>query len=217
MHPRSAIGAPCRPETFVQEICLGKARVRKICAVSLVTLACSTFAGAQLPSEGNAFFAYSYLHGQTFANSHTVSATGGDATMNGWEASVEGKFLPWLGAVGDLSWHYGGRDTTCTDHSCAKFRLNASRDTLLFGPRASRTYRRYRAFAEVLLGAAYQSDKGGGISNSDTTFAIAFGGGLDYHLVGIVSLRGQVDLIHTSFFGGAENDVRASTGVVFHF
>jgi len=217
VHPRSAIGATPRPENFVRKICVRKACPQKFCAIIIITVGFSTIANAQLPTEGNAFFGYSYLHGQTFPNSRTVFATGGNTAMNGWEASVEGKFLPWLGVVGSLSWHYGGRDTTCTNIRCPEFRLNASRDTLLFGPRASMTIGRYRPFAEFLLGAAYQSDKGGGISNSDTTFANAFGGGLDYHLVRSVSLRGKFDVVHTRLFGGGQNDLRISTGIVFHF
>lgn len=193
--------------------------VCKICAISLITFGFSIFASAQLPNGGNGFFGYSYVHGETFANSRTVTASGGAANMNGWEASIEGKYLPWLGVVGDLDWHYGGHNTTvCVPNGpCTTFRLNGARDTLLFGPRASMTYKRYRPFAEVLLGIGYQSDKGGGISNSDLTFAVGFGGGVDYHLVRSVSLRAQAHAIHTSFFGRSQLDPRISTGIVFNF
>ena len=191
----------------------------QLCAISFITLAFSTFANAQLPSGGDAFFGYSYLHGEVFPNSRTIVAKGGSASMNGWETSVEGKYLTWLGAVADLDWHYGGRETSsCTFfNNCKVFRLNSSRDTLLVGPRASMVIGRYRPFAEFLFGVGYQSDKGGGISNSDLTFASAYGAGLDYHLVRSVSLRGQVHLVHTSFFGGGQNDLRVSSGIVFRF
>lgn len=192
-----------------------KVFVVKICVIAVAL--CGA-ARAQLPSGGDAFFGYSYLHGSTFANGSTVAA-GGSANMSGWETSVEGKYLPWLGVVADLGWHYGGRDTRAcvlfTD--CTTFRLNASRDTLLFGPRASTTMGRYRPFAEVLLGVGYQSDKGGGISNSDLSFAAGFGGGVDYHLVRSVSLRAQVHAIHTSFFGHSQFDPQISGGIVFSF
>jgi hypothetical protein len=179
----------------------------------------STMASAQLPSGGNAFFAYSYVHGQAFSNSRTVQASGGTAGLSGWETSAEGKYLPWLGAVADLDWHYGGHDTTsCVPGGgCNKFRLNASRDTLLFGPRASKAYGKYRPFAEFLLGVAYQSDKGGGISNSDLTLATGFGGGIDYTLLPAVALRAQLHDIRTSFFGKSQYDPRFSFGIVFRF
>jgi hypothetical protein len=204
-------------EKFVQPICVRKTCVRKLCAISFITVIFSAIATAQLPSGGNAFFGYSYVGGETFANSTTIAATSGGASMSGWEASAEGKYFPWLGAVADLDWHYGGRATTCVLGTCPIFRLNASRDTLLFGPRASLAHGRYRPFAELLLGIAYQSDKGGGISNSDISFATAFGGGVDYHLVRSLALRGQFDVVHTSFFGHGQNDPRISTGIVFRF
>lgn len=193
--------------------------MRKICAVSFITFVFSTIASAQLPSGGDAFFGYSYVHGEAFSNSRTVQASGGTANMNGWETSAEGKYLPWLGAVADLDWHYGGHNTTnCVlGGSCQKFRLNASRDTLLFGPRASMAHGKYRLFADVLLGLGYQSDKGGGISNSDLTMATGFGGGIDYTLLPAVALRAQLHDIHTTFFGKSQYDPRFSFGIVFRF
>jgi hypothetical protein len=192
--------------------------VRKICAISFSLFVLSTLANAQLPKGGNVFFGYSYVHGETFANSRRVQATGGGINMSGWEGSAEGKYLPWLGVVADVDWHYGGRSTTsCSGATCKIFRLDASRDTFLFGPRASMSLGRYRPFGEFLLGGAYQSDAGGGISNSDLTFSAALGGGVDYTLVKGVDLRAQAHTIHTSFFGRGQNDARISTGLVFHF
>ncbi len=95
--------------------------------------------------------------------------------------------------------------------------MNGSRHTVLFGPRASVSVGRYTPFAEFLLGLAHQSDSGGGISNSDNTFATAIGGGLDYKLIKGVAWRLQADSVHTSFFGHGENDLRFSTGIVFRF
>lgn len=190
----------------------------KICAISFITLVFSTIATAQLPTGGDAFFGYSYVHGEAFSNSRTIQASGGTDGMSGWETSVEGKYLPWLGVVADLDWHYGGHNTfSCVAGACTRFRLNAARDTLLFGPRASMAFGRYRPFGEFLLGVAYQSDKGGGISNSDLTFASAFGGGVDYTLLPAVALRAQAHSVHTKFFGGSQYDFRMSAGIVFHF
>lgn len=192
--------------------------MRKICAIAFTAFVFSTIASAQLPSGGDAFFGYSYVHGEAFSNSRTVQASGGTANMSGWETSAEGKYLPWLGAVADLDWHYGGHNTTsCVLGGCHKFRLNASRDTLLFGARASRDYGKYRPFAEFLLGVAYQSDKGGEISNSDLTFATGFGGGVDYTLLPAVALRAQLHDIHTNFFGKSQYDPRFAFGIVFRF
>jgi hypothetical protein len=187
--------------------------------MSSTILALSAIAGGQVPSGGNVFFGYSYLGGETFSTSSTVAAAGGAAGMNGWEASAEGKYLPWLGAVVDFDWHYGGRETIeCTPSApCKTFRVNASRHVVLLGPRLSLSVARSVLFAEFLLGVAHQSDSGGAISNSDLRFATAMGGGLDWKLTEIVAWRAKLDFVHTSFFRGTQNDLRFSTGPVFRF
>lgn len=198
--------------------------MRKAGAISFLLFCLTTIAGAQIPTGGNIFFGYSYSQGEAFTGSTvpTVLAPSGSAGMNGWEGSLEGKFLPWIGLVADLDWHYGGRTFTQTCSvvpPCASktFRLNASRHTVLFGPRASVSIGKYTPFAEFLLGVAHQTDSGGGISNSDTTFSRAIGGGLDYKLIKGIAWRVQGDSIHTSFFGQSQDDLRLSTGIVFRF
>lgn len=188
--------------------------MRKTCAIVATILLFTIIARAQIPTGGNVFLGYSYSQGEAFTGD-----TIGGAGMHGWDASAEGKFLPWIGAVVDFDWHYGGHDFACASPSCKPkgFRLNASRHTVLFGPRASVSVGRYTPFAEFLFGFAHQSDSGGGISNADSTFATAIGGGLDYKLIKGVAWRVQGDSIHTSFFGHSENDLRISTGIVFRF
>jgi hypothetical protein len=189
--------------------------LRKIAAVTFSFLVLSAAGWAQFPTGGNVFFGYSFSQGQAFTGLNS-----GSANMNGWEGSAEAKFLPWIGVAADFDWHYGGHDLIgCTGFSCTpkKFRLNASRHTILFGPRASISFGRYTPFAEFLLGIAHQTDTGGGISNSDTSFSTAIGGGLDYKLIKGVAWRLQGDEIHTRFFGGAQDYFRFSTGIVFRF
>lgn len=189
--------------------------IRKTLALIFLIAVLSVAAAAQLPTSGNVFFGYSYSRGQTFGQFgvHDINA-------NGWDATLEGKFLPWLGAVADFDWHYGGSDLFgCLAPACVpkKFRLNGSRHNVLFGPRASVAIGRYTPFAEFLLGIAHQTDTGGGISNSDTAFSTAIGGGLDYKLIKGVAWRVQADSIHASLFGVSKNNLRLSTGIVFHF
>ncbi len=107
--------------------------------------------------------------------------------LNGWNASLEGNLLPC---------HVG-------EHN------------YLFGPRVSARVGRYRPFAELMIGAAHINVGNG--AATDTSFANAFGGGLDYQIFGPVSVRGQLDWIHTRFFSNGQNDVRFSTGVAVHF
>src|SRR5262249_53585609 len=115
-----------------------------------------------------------------------------------------------------------GADTLeCIGPSCPPgtglVHFNASRHNFLLGPRVSKSFGRYVPFAELLLGVAHQTNSGGAISDSDTSFAVAAGGGVDYKLIKTVSLRGQFDAIHDSLFGHAHTNLRISTGIVFNF
>jgi hypothetical protein len=147
---------------------------------------------AQLPTRGNVYFGYSYNRAEIVSN---------DAVnLNGWNAQLEGDFLPWIGIVADLGGTYG-------DH--------VGEHNYLFGPRASVRVGKYRPFAELLIGAAHINVADG--QATDTSFANAVGGGLDYQIFGPVSWRGQLDWIHTRFFSDGQNDVRFTTGIAVHF
>src|SRR5581483_6195905 len=198
--------------------------LRKSCLAAAWVVLFATFAKSQIPTGGNVFFGYSFAQGDVFTGSTVPNllARSGTANMNGWEGSLEGKYLPWIGVVADFDWHYGGRRFT---QSCAvvppcparTFQLNTSRHAVLFGPRVSISAGRLTPFAHFLLGFVHQSDTGGGISNSDLAFARAVGGGLDYKLIKGIAWRLQGDSVHTSLFGGSQDNLRLSTGVVFGF
>jgi opacity protein-like surface antigen len=84
----------------------------------------------------------------------------------------------------------------------------------LFGPRVSVPIGKIRLFAEGLFGAGRASTSSFG---SDTSFATAIGGGLDYKIIKPVAWRLQGDYVQTRFFGATQNDVRISTGIVLRF
>ena len=65
--------------------------MRKIALLTLSLLRFATLASAQIPTAGNVFFGYSYYN----TNLSPIDR----ANTNGWQASVEGKFLPW-GSLG---------------------------------------------------------------------------------------------------------------------
>ena len=79
----------------------------------------------------------------------------------------------------------------------------------------SRVCEQFESVAEFLIGASHINVDSG--SATDTSFANALGGGLDYQVAGPISIRGQLDWIHTRFFSDHQNDVRFATGVTFHF
>lgn len=148
-------------------------------------------ASAQIPTKGNVFFGYAYNRAEIVSN---------DATnLNGWDASLEGKFAPWVGLVADIDGTYGN---------------HVAEHNFLFGPRVSVSVASVRPFAELLIGAGHIGIDHG---PSDTSFINAAGGGLDYRVAGPAAVRGQLDWIHTRFFSHDQNDVRFSTGLVLHF
>jgi hypothetical protein len=167
--------------------------------LSLTTLAGT--ASAQIPTKGNVFFGYSY--------DRTSIVSNDTSNLNGWDASLEGKFLPWIGLVADVDGHYGS-------HNFAGTTADVTAHNVLFGPRVSVSYSRFRPFAEFLVGVGHVS-RSNGISDSDTSFINAVGGGLDYRVFGPVTLRGQLDWINTRFYGDGQNGARFSTGVALHF
>jgi len=164
----------------------------KICRLALILLATTPVLQAQavLP-KANVFLGYSYNH-LDFGQSVTRNT-------NGYEFSGEGQVLPFLGLVADYSGHYG--------------RDSLHEQNFLFGPRLSVNVGRVTPFGQALFGVGHISV----IGASDTSFAIAVGGGLDYHLTGPVAWRNQVDYLRTSFFSGKQNNVRLSTGLAFRF
>jgi hypothetical protein len=175
--------------------------MRKLSTLILLTLMLAGAAWAQIPTGGNVFFGYSYDRTDVASNDTT--------SFNGWDASLEGKFLPWIGLVADVDGHYGSGNFSGTN-------ANLTAHNALFGPRVSVSVRRFRPFAELLVGVGHIT-RSNGISDSSTSFANAVGGGLDYRIFGPLTVRGQLDWITTRFYGDTQGGVRFSTGVALHF
>lgn len=196
--------------------------MRKILVTVFMALSFAGWAAGQVPTSGNVFFGYSYFN----------SNLGVDrASLNGWEGSLEGRVFPHIGIVADFSGHYGSQDFPicpvvpvggggggCSGISASTHELN-----VMFGPRISFSRGRWTPFAQGLFGIAHLTSNGFG---SDTSFAAALGGGLDYRIVKPVAWRFQLDYMRTKFtltdvYGfssnPAQNNVRFSTGIVLRF
>ena len=179
--------------------------MRKLAVVALMFVA-AEIAAAQVPTSGNIFFGYSYY------NTHL---NGNRKSLNGWEGSIEGKFLPFIGIVADFSGHYGSEDfSACNGFDCPIFNTDVTQHNYLFGPRVSMSVGKFRPFAELLIGAAHANAHN---FRSDTSFATAVGGGLDYKLLKILAWRFQGDYIHSDLFDNHQNNLRLSTGIALHF
>jgi hypothetical protein len=182
--------------------------MRRIGLSVFVLLLFAGLASAQIPTSGNVFFGYSYYN--------TDLSSIDRANTNGWEASVEGKVIPFLGFVADFDSHYGSQNfAVCGGGaSCSSFNANVTEHNFLFGPRVSFSVGRFRPFAEALFGGAHVD---AGAFGTDTAFATALGGGLDYKIIRPIAWRFQGDYVQTRFFDTTQNNVRISTGVVVRF
>lgn len=207
--------------------------MRTYAAICAAVLIIAGAASAQVPTSGNIFIGYSYSGGDVFGINCPPSCPPGigqfvfgshSAGFNGWEGSLEGKFLPWIGVVIDLSRHYGSHDfaVVCIfppggpQCPASPQKVNSTRSTYLIGPRVSVPIGRFTPFAHFLFGAGHVKDSGAA-SNSDTSFATALGGGIDYRLIHGIAWRLQGDEVHTRFFGGGQDHFRFSTGIDFRF
>lgn len=192
----------------------------------------AAFAHAQVPLSGNIFLGYSHPGGDIFTTNCSPScpsaigftpAASASASFNGWEASAEGKFLPWIGVVLDVGRYYGSHEFTfvcniASNPGCptSPVKVNGTLSTYLIGPRLSIPIAKFTPFAHVLFGAGRITDSGA-VSNSSTSFATAIGGGLDYKLIKGVAWRFQGDELRTDLFSHTQNHLRLSTGIDIRF
>jgi opacity protein-like surface antigen len=189
--------------------------VNRAIAIAFILFVLADAGYAQIPG-GNVYFGYSYMSADLVSNNRT--------SLNGWNGSIEGKVLPFIGLVADFSGEYGNSpvipNPACTGiigGPCLPLSASTHIQTFLFGPRVSFSVAKIRPFAEALIGAGHISESASLVSNSDTSFSYALGGGLDYHLIPLISWRLEGDAVQTRFFSNTQNNVRISTGIVIHF
>jgi opacity protein-like surface antigen len=174
--------------------------MRKVLYAVAVVLLWLPSAAAQEVPKAEVFGGYSYA---------------GEGT-HGWDASVAGNVNKWLGLVADVSGQY----TSLSEPGVSE-RIRTH--SLLFGPQVSvRGGGRATPFVRALLGASHVStdatESGQRFSFSDTSFAVALGGGLDVKVNDRLAVRAvQLEYIRTSFFGETQNKGRLSFGLVFRF
>jgi hypothetical protein len=156
----------------------------------ILFLVCSVLsigAGAEEYRFGEVFVGYSLLHGDL------------QKRAGGWELSGGPYLNRWLSLHADFAAH----------HQSAPGSLRHEHD-LLFGPQVSHRVESFTLFAHSLAGISHVT----GFA-SDTGFAYAAGGGVDWDF-GFVAFRmAQVDYHHAQLFGEGHNQLRFSAGVVF--
>jgi len=132
---------------------------------------------------------------------------------NGGSVSIAYNAKSWLSGVADFGVYHSN--------------VHSEQNTLssyLFGPKISyHHYSQVTPFGQVLFGLARASVNIAGTPNGDNTFAMSVGGGVDIRLNRRLALRPlEADYLLTRFKDGTtsaqnQNNLRVSTGVVFHF
>ncbi len=193
-------------------------------------------ATAEEPRKWEAFGGFSYFRAETAPELDVFGA--GHINTYGWHGSLSEYPLHWFGGTFDFSGVYAQPTLTVPANFVApgvpetdlsiKHAVKTSAYTVMFGP--SFAYRRnpnVKVFAHVLLGGVngHSSLTSSGeilvgypISSSEWVFGYAVGGGVDVKISKLVAVRGQGDLIRSSFQDGGndwQNNVRVSIGLVF--
>src|SRR5260370_18305258 len=186
-------------------------KLKVVVGIVAFVLPFGAVAHAQDVPKFDVFAGYSYVRANP-------APSGIDSfSMNGGSASLGYNANHWLSAVAD----FGGYHTD----NILGTGIDGTLSTYLFGPRLSyRHDSRITPFGQVLFGVAHIGGHNGlAFSTSDNSFAMTIGGGVEFKVSHRFSIRPlQVDYLLTRFneLGtGAQNqnNLRVSTGVVFHF
>ncbi len=174
-----------------------------VCAVLLFS------AAAMAEDKADIFGGYQYLH----VSSGTSGVSG--VNLNGWNGALSGYFNRHVGLTADFSGTYGTPSFQGVGISTHVY-------TYMFGPVVRADAGKLEPFAHALFGGAHISGSAnvGGVtgSASDSGFAWALGGGVDYKFLPHVAIRvGQFDFLQTHISGDSQNNFRYSGGVVFRF
>jgi len=183
------------------------------CKAVVCLLAFFSFAAAAFSQEApkfDIFAGYSYVRD----NPSTSGVNG--FNLHGGSASVAYNANDWLGAVADFGGYHA--------NNILGSGIDGTLSTYLFGPRLSyRRHEHFTPFVQTLFGVAHASGNGFGVSSTSNAFAASFGGGVDAKLTYHFSFRPvQVEYLLTRFpetttNRETQNNLRVSTGFVFHF
>ena len=202
-----------------------------------VLILLTTFAAAQDHSQRfELFTGYSYINGSLGAPLNLVSS---NVNLHGWNSSFGTKVIPHLRVVADFGGNYASPTamTACLAGTLplhCDVPLHSRLYNFLFGPQVEMNAGKVTPFARLLFGVGHVVEvpgvpaPGNGVllnsgSVSDTGFAFAAGGGMNYMFTERFGVRGQAELLHDRLFTnpdfniGAQNDFRFSTGLVVRF
>jgi hypothetical protein len=160
----------------------------------------------------------------------TITARAQEAATPAWEISSGFSYLK--ADINGSSFHLNGATTSATqnlnDWFGGRLEISAyhgneagrtvSAQTITYGPVFS--YRRLRGitpFAHVQLGTIHASQGYLGISQSAFKFAMVGGGGADFRISKVLSVRLQADYMMSRFLALNQNNLQGTVGLVWHF
>jgi len=179
--------------------------------------------------------------GYAYGNFSSVQSGQGRTNLNGWNGSLAVNLSHWFGLVSDFGGLYGSSGGAiiqlpllCVPAGCSTAKISESDKyhTFLIGPQISLRKDKATPFVHMLFGGARFNRSGTEtiqlvppgpptiqipFSSSSSNFSFAGGGGVDYKFTDSLSWRIQADYLQVGIPGRTLNNVRASTGVVFHF
>jgi hypothetical protein len=181
-------------------------------------LAVPQLAKAQRFEGAEIFGGYSYLQNNL---SSTISpfylpptTFGSNFALNGWQASITEKATDWLGLTQEFGGNYGTKQLRGVNNHFGTF-------SILSGPQFYYNgLKGVTPFVHALFGYDQTTVelKGTSLKVTGSSYAMAFGGGLDVKVRRGLALRlFQVDYYRPQLFGNSQNDLRFSAGVVFRF
>ena len=179
---------------------------RRIAAAQLVLSVLVVLLVASIPAvaqpDWRLFGGFSYMNYDMGDGSESVA---------GWDGSVTQYIsaAPWFGATAEVGGAYKKYEPD----------LRTSTYSVMVGP--SFAYRKnptIEPFAHVLFGAVGNTNNMG--IKAVWVLGYAFGGGVDLTISKLLAVRGQADLIRTTFPDGntdRQNSIRVLGGLVFRF
>jgi hypothetical protein len=179
----------------------GKVRFSNTVLFSLLLLISAPLLSAQEAPRFDVFGGFSYLRFDA-----TTIGYADYTNLYGWNGGATGYIKLNLGVAIDLSGHYG------SEMSAYHF---------MIGPQYTWRRDKSKVYFHALFGKAQNrvnivQPTRSGFESVGRSFG--GGGGFDYDWSPRITIRVfQADFFHSNTFGSAQNDVRVSTGVVYHF
>ena len=211
----------------------------KTIMIGTIIIACASIAAAQSDYKKFEFFA-GYSHNRIDTGIGDDDPDLGDVIderegFHGFEVSATGNLTRYVGIKGDFSGHFKSRTLPFGNFPDANIDVDSRLFNFLGGVQIkdNSTEGTFKPFAHALAGVAHARNRvdfsngfcvaivptpcPADFTESETGFAMAFGGGIDIRASDRISIRAiQVDYNPTRLFDSTQHNFRIGVGIVFH-